>query len=321
MCKEIIEREYISKRHIKNIEDIIREKKLIIGFRNTGKDVIMRINSYPQIAKKPHAILDKSLKEDDFKGFDNELKNKYVALIPYRKGNFIDGEPVGLYLSKYGQEKLQKELNTKKIIFEKNSDKATFVTIPGYNEGNAQEVFKKLLSTLNEIIKSEDQNYYLKFFVTGDYDIHDIIENHAIVPSSNTKKDVESPEKRILNWLSIGCIKGIEEIRNNAKSYDWLKNFDPVEDSPIQHGCQYNYIAHMMNNEKEKEIVLKVARYDNDVALYDGKKWEIIKNKDLKVQADKLSEYYNKHGLKLKWTWTDENNAESFIHRAGKNSI
>lgn len=320
MCdvREIIQKEYISELHIKNIERAIEEKNLIIGFRNTGEEVIKRINSYPQIAKKPHTILDKSLKKEDFEGLDDSLKNKYVALIPYRKGNFIKGKPIGLYLSQYGKEELKKKLNDNRIILKNNENKATFVTVSDYNIIDEKEAFKKLLSILDEIIElpKDKPNYYLKFFMTGDYDIHDIIANRAIVPSSNLEDENESEEKRILNILSTCCNNQKYMVNFNKNSNTWMKLFKPKEYCPIQHGSQYNYIAYMMNYEKENKVMLKVARYDKDVAFYDGKKWTIIKENSLEKQSESLAKFYKKNtGKELKWTWSDVNAAEEFLER------
>lgn len=313
--------EYIAPRHIKDIEKVIKLKKLVVGFRKTGEDAINWIQNYEEIEKKPHTILDKSLKRKELP--DHE---RYAALIPYRGKDFINGTPLGLYLSSAGRDYFKKNPSFGIEVIENKVDKdKTTYFISSVTKERVREIEEKqdererniVFSNLLAKLESFDIKDIAKYFITGDYDIHDLIFCNRIVPSSNLDDCNESPEKLVLNWLSSACMKGYDFVLQNHNP-EWLKKFNHDGKSPIQHGCQYNYIAHMMNNEKGKALVLKVAGFDDDVAFYDGVKWKIVKNDNNPTKQSKdLQRIYNDRGIKLKWTWEDKDSAKEFLSEAG----
>ena len=169
----------------------------------------------------------------------------------------------------------------------------------------------------------ENENYN-RWFVTGDYDLHDLVENVAsyhgpYVSSSND-------EKTALIQLNEALMKGAGEEKNKQYNID--------EFSVIQHGAQYNYIAHIFANEPRQLIVESVANYALDIALYDGKVWTIIKNtpekgitkegmKELyKKQSKNLFDYYKAHCTNLKWSWDRmDDKAEAYIESISNKSL
>lgn len=366
MYKEIsrseIIKKYIAECHIFDIESVIKSKNLVIGFRKTGEDAINWIQNHEKIAKKPHTILDKSLKKEEWK--NHKYDERYVALIPYRGEDFVNGKPFGLYLSNAGIKyfkdnssgiKIYCNVSKQDLAKDKKRKGAYFIStvseeefeiikrepkIEDYKEIKTKKEMEEKLREDKE--KNNERRFELftellgklynleikqiaQFFVTGDYDIHDMILGRSIVPSSSLDDLNISYEKQILNWLSFSCVYGVAKLDHNPDSARWQKKFTPSENSPIQHGCQYNYIAHMMNNEKDKAMMLKVAGYDDDVVFYIGNKshdkygkWiRIFNDEDRKKQANDLQSFYSSLKIKLKWTWEDVNKAEEFLNRIG----
>ena len=237
-----------------------------------------------------------------------------AGLVPYRKKNKIEG----LHLSSKGTEFFQdpeKKMFHSKVIDE-NKDRMYLECDPT----SAGDPFVKWLS---DNLTSDPQFEYAPWFVTGDYDLHDMVlktAQGAPVPS-------DSPdEARILTRLS-------DEAMARPRG-DVQFKFVPDEFSPIQHGPQYNYVAHMMDKEQGAPIVSKVADLDLKVALFDGEEWTIldrsmpenlqglseqrveeIRQERRAKQAKALEAYYKKHGLKLKWTWRDTSEANEYIEQ------
>lgn len=157
---------------------------------------------------------------------------------------------------------------------------------------------------------------YATWFVTGDYDIHDMISRMSHVhpiPSDSSEEAV------ILTRLS-------DEIIGRERKH-LPREFEAEEFSPIQHGPQYNYPAHMLDSERGTPMSPIVTDIDYSIALFDGIRWEIIatpeldsksgmseeerKKKRRAEQAQKLEAYYKSHAAKLKVTWRDTDEALS----------
>lgn len=310
--------EFISPKHIDALEEGIRSTNTIIGFRAAGAATLARMGA--GAAPKPHTILDKSLKAGEFGAVDegsNDAASKMIealeGLVPYREG----GQIKGLHLSTKGANFFgtpeMKNFNQNVIEIQKNGRK--YLACDPTSTGDP--FVQWLLSNL----ESDPQFEYAKYFVTGDYDLHDMIlktAQGAPVPS-------DSPDEgRILTRLS-------DSVMGRPRRAVQF-HFAPDEFSPIQHGPQYNYIAHMMDKEKGAPIVKKVADLDLKVALFDGREWTILDHSmpgDLqgldesqveKIRREKraeqsraLKDYYDAHGLKLKWTWSDLPEAQKYL--------
>lgn len=293
--RERVEKEFISSGHIDAVERAICATNTIVSFRAAGEATLERIRA--GAAPKPHVILDKSLKAQEFgepveqNGTVGQMRNALAGLVPYREGNAIKG----LHLSSLGVTYFESESLGFEIGQIKESGRKYLVCDPTC----AKDPFVKWL--LEKLSEAPDFRY-TQWFVTGDYDLHDMalkISQGAPVPSDSYD------EARILKALSEGIMR--REYSGPAGRYL------PDEFSPIQHGPQYNYIAHMKSMEADRSIVPKVADLDLRIALFDGREWTILEANERSQQAQKLQEYYESHGLKLKWIWQDTAEAREYM--------
>lgn len=287
-----IAKEYLCERHMKNIEKTFRDRNVILGFRKSKEATLRNLSN--GAAAKPHSILSKSIKDTDIE--KNTLCSAVLGLVPYR--NKYD-DIKGLYLSSIGYQKFTDENNQNNtaINIEMIENKPVLMFT---EESKKDELMKKL----NNLLVADNKDFYSRF-ITGDYDLHDLVMNRAIAPS-------ESYDEASALFELSKCVDA------EHKGQFVNGKYVPHEFNPIQHGPQYNYIAHMLTKERDKYIVETVAGISNEIALYDGKEWTLFENENADTQSKLLNEYYEKHGLKMKWTWYSDKKAQDFIKNLNK---
>lgn len=317
-------REFISEGHIAAIERAIRSTNAIVSFRAAGEATLKQIAA--GAAPKPHAILDKSLKAGDFPkaGTVNgiscgQMKDALAGLVPYREVGVIKG----LHLSSLGVKYFRDEVRSFNIEKIPNTGQVSSGGHQRERAGHSERSYlvcnplsaeDPFVKWLMEKLSSNPGFRYAQWFVTGDYDLHDMalmVSQRAPVPSDS------GDEARILTRLS-DAIAGKEHSHLTG-------SFQPEEFSPIQHGPQYNYIAHMKNMEADRPIAPNVADLDLKIALYDGREWMILEQGQTEqeprsLQADRLQRYYEEHGLKLKWIWRNTSEAERYMKKMQEGS-
>lgn len=313
--RELVMKEFISPMDIEAIERAIRSTNTIIGFRAAGPATLRRLEA--GAAPKPHVILDKSLKARDFEASEEEpdtirdlMIQHLEGFVPYKE----EGKIMGLHLSSMGVAffKGVKEFHDK-------VKEITGIEDRYYLECKPTSASDKFVQWLLRELDSNSKLNYASWFVTGDYDMHDMIlktSQPAPVPSDSYD------EKRIRTKLNEAMQAGSGSRKRQAPLSEEL--------SRIQHGPQYSYIAHMKDREKGKPIVEKVADLDLRVALYDGKEWTILdhslpenlqsgsegermRERMRARQAEALEGYYGSHGAHLKWSWRDTPDAIAYI--------
>ena len=135
---------------------------------------------------------------------------------------------------------------------------------------------------------------YAAKYIAGDYDIHDLVSKitqpHPVVSESEE-------EFMALNDLNSLMMTG-EHYKGSERKFI----LDPFY--PIQHGSQYNYVAHMWNVEPNEKIVSKVALPNLPILMLRGRgtKIEWLEIDDV----DSLNQYYAANSIKVKEAWRDD---------------
>lgn len=227
---------------------------------------------------KPHDIPDKSFSRKIF--MDNGLEfprqlNNFLGLVPKWKMNIKEDFPIlGLFLTTRGMH--HSAISSFGTGIEEVSDKVRYLKLDSYEKMN--ELWQVLTQCPN----------WQQYFITGDYDMHDLVSytsQRGPIPS-------ESPdETRAINALNQAL---------GETDFQYRK---------IQHGPQYNYIAHMKSQEPGKPISIKVADIDLPVAFCARGQWTI-----LETRKD-LEDFYSGESIHLKWTWMDSEEAQAYMKR------
>ena len=305
---------YLLPEHADRIEAGFKAVKDLCFFsvRPAGVDTLQKLKM--GAAPKPHSILEKSIKDTEYdflydlwynpadqKDARQNIKNALCGLVPFRKDftfkyNEHGVEKTecvriirGLFLSKAGESHFSRLGGKFKTSVDKNKR--------AYAEFNAETGLFEWVQSILDTCRTPDE--YAKWFVTGDYDLHDLVQHNGSY--TNTYISGSGDEATALTQLS--------DVFAGRKPAGITTKFDPEEKSVIQHGAQYNYIAHTFSKEKNTEIVKKVADLSLEIALYDGKTWTIIENDPTRKDAyekqskELKSYYYDHYNAILKWDW------------------
>ncbi|MBD5519905.1 MAG: hypothetical protein HDR03_01530 [Lachnospiraceae bacterium] len=308
-----IKKEYIAPVHYTNLmEYLIRSINssqssfpYIVSFRKTGNYSVLMLEA--GAAAKPHSILEKTIKEGSI---TDEEKNCKALLLLYglvASREEIDGKRIGPIIGLY------KASDSKDVIFKRDGrtlpEFVSAVTGIDLEELAVLDTMDKE-TILTEMAKDKSESkfsaeHYAKRYIAGDYDIHDLLDKVTQVhpvPSDSLE------EFKALNDLNAIMTKGKQYSGNETQFI-----LDPYY--PIQHGSQYNYVAHMLDKERSKEIVLAVAQASFPILMLN-----IVQNKiewlEIKTLED-LKNYYDCHYAHIKSTW-DPDFAEYVAKRQSK---
>lgn len=295
--EERIKKSFLTPEHFEAVSKMVlqttnpNQKKLniIISFREAGEHTLAMLKA--GAGAKPHSILAKSIKEGTLSEKDKAADgmDKLYGLVPTRDEQGVNG----LYLTSRGKAKFLEEENPVYELAEEN----------GHPVLRAKADINQFIQTVTRI---ED---FAKYFITGDYDVHDLIsltsQRHPVVSGS--------PEETEFMIRLNDAMRGKDVWSTVKGSIKDIHDWKPDEYDLIQHGPQYNYIAYTYNNEKNEKIVEKVARIDTPVAVCSPSGWEI------KDTPEELVQYYKDHSIKVKELWQLSEEGEAYIRqRSGK---
>lgn len=257
-----VTRRFISKKHIKGLEQVMNDFHLVVAFRSAGAYTLEKLDY--GAAAKPHSVLAKSIKPSelglsgDFPSLSLAQADKSIVqrdprgtakrflcgLVGYRDDS---GKVTGVYLSQKGQASFEG-----KAVTDKNG--ASYVAFD--NTDTLIQCISSMLAKEGEPLSCASN------FVTGDYDLHEI---QILKQGRLEHVDADSQEEALyLQLLSLGSLGEYQE----AQAY--FPKFNPTENSPIQHGAQDNYLKHMLLSERNEKLVPKVLIPDPDLAVYCG---------------------------------------------------
>ncbi|MEV9615873.1 hypothetical protein [Aliarcobacter butzleri] len=297
---------FILKEDIVGIAEFTRIFNCAISFRE-AKAPVLKLMRYGA-GTKPHSIMfDKTLKNDTSSKEYEFLKEiglesifeKLEGYVTYYR-EFNEKKIFGIYLTKEGKEaylKKSEELtNGRNILIVDKDFKEEFLNNPSY-------------------------------FITGDYDTHDIVsfttQAHTI-PSELDFEEILNPLNYVLasnveiekhtQGRADSTINAIAEFKEKEPSLKSAINAikekrKSVEYYPIQHGAQVNYLAHVRDKEKEASIIKNVANMSDSVAICSKGKWLYLKDKTA------IKKWYEENSVRMKQTWTSQQEMEDFLKR------
>ncbi|MDN5104938.1 hypothetical protein O8C79_06480 [Aliarcobacter butzleri] len=297
---------FILEEDIVGIAEFTRIFNCAISFRE-AKAPVLKLMRYGA-GTKPHSIMfDKTLKNDTSSKEYEFLKEiglesifeKLEGYVTYYR-EFNEKKIFGIYLTKEGKEaylKKSEELtNGRNILLVDKDFKEEFLNNPSY-------------------------------FITGDYDTHDIVsfttQAHTI-PSELDFEEILNPLNYVLasnveiekhtQGRADSTINAIAEFKEKEPSLKSAINAikekrKSVEYYPIQHGAQVNYLAHVRDKEKEASIIKNVANMSDSVAICSKGKWLYLKDKTA------IKKWYEENSVRMKQTWTSQQEMEDFLKR------
>lgn len=306
-----IKKEYIAERHYNNLKGYLEHTfespqssfPYIVSFRHTGEYSVMMLNA--GAAAKPHTILKKTIKE----GAMTEEESGYrpltllYGLTAYRESD--DGDIQGLYAV------VEKSRPYEILRRNEGETLRSFISrMTGLPEGKVDALEHMEKEHILEMMRDEKSEYcakrYAGRYVAGDYDLHDLL---GLYPQIHPVPSDSDEEFRAMNDLNAIFMTG--------------KRYDPADGHlfvqkpyyPVQHGPQYNYIAHMFNKEPTKTLLPKVASVDFPVAVLNVRSGEIVWT-EIDCIGD-LQKYYEVNYAVMKNSWGSDFPAY-IAERAGK---
>ncbi|MCH5257680.1 MAG: hypothetical protein J1D87_10320 [Lachnospiraceae bacterium] len=308
-------KEYITPSHLENLNKYFADMKnnsqlsfpYIVSFRKAGKYSIFMLEA--GAAAKPHSVLQKTIKDSTVTHGDDI--NQPLLKLLYGLAATREGEKItGLVLAS--------DLEIKKSLPRGNKNLIEFIEdATGITKENLTKLQGMLKdeagNTLSKEEKAKNKEYneelifrlmaekggiydarkYAYKYYTGDYDIHDLlskISQIAPIPS-------ESDEEAL-------AINDLNSIFRTGKRYEGtVRTVIKDRYNPVQHGPQYNYIAHMYNEEKGDKLEESVAKASLPVLMLNVKggnaEWLEIKT------LQELENYYTNNFAHMKYSWKD----------------
>lgn len=295
--EEVIQKEYIAKRHYENLKSYLERTFVssqssfpyIVSFRHTGEYSVMMLDA--GAAAKPHTILKKTIKEGAMTKEEAQYRplTLLYGLTAYRENS--DTDIMGMYtvtgdgrsyeiIERYGGEALS----------------AFISRITGLSEEKVKSLEAMDKEAILAMMKDKNSEYcverYAKRYVAGDYDLHDLL---GLYPQIHPVPSDSDEEFRAMNDLNAIFMIG--------KRYDFSNGnlFVQKPYYPVQHGPQYNYIAHMFNKEPKEKLLQKVAAADFPVALLNARSGEIVWTEIDCIEE--LQRYYEANYVAMKNSW------------------
>ncbi|RQR49513.1 hypothetical protein DIE21_19790 [Burkholderia sp. Bp9140] len=262
-----ITKTYVLPDHLRAITEAARIMNIAVSFRPAGPETLkwLKAGALP----KPHGILEKSIKERSMMDVygDEEGKRRFSEMQAHGIAGLVGHygtEPRrlnGLYvdLSRLGASDVSlQSLDNGRTVFPLNDDK-----------------LGESLEPLFQLPKYQVALY------TGDYDIHD-----SLNLGGHRGPHGEGQDTSVLQALN--CAIG---------AIDRERPYDDQARHVVQHGSQYNYVAHMKNRERDQPINDRVATSSLPVAMCDRGTWQIIDSEE------QLARFYKDRGITPKSDW------------------
>lgn len=288
ISEEKITKEYIAKKHFEGWKKFFKEKSkssqisfpYVVGFRYTGEHSVRMLNA--GAGAKPHTVLEKTIKAGTI---TSKEKNEKLLALLYGLVAKRDaaGEIEGIYYADPTQGVFKRGKNVQLRDFIQAVTRISSGEMKRLDSMTPEKIFE-------EMDKPGSLNYASEY-LSGDYDLHDLISKisqTAPIPSDS------NDEARALNTLN-QIMMGLE------RQTQWTFVHNPYY--PVQHGPQYNYIAHMYAEEPTKKLAESVAKAAFPVLMLnvrDGREdWKEI------TDLEGLKAYYESLGITVKNSWTD----------------
>lgn len=259
----------------------------VVSIRCTGKYSVTMLNA--GAGAKPHSVLGKTIKPGTITAEEAAYAPLVLlyGLVALRKdGN--TGDITGIYQPGLGIDHFSRE---------NHETLTSFISrVTGISEEKVRELEGKeeqeISRLMSEDTEQNDYNVkkYANRYMSGDYDLHDLIGKIGRIGPIPSDSQEEFRALNTLNQIMMGI--------GEELPWDHLVH-NPYY--PVQHGPQYNYIAHMYAREPEDILVGCVARAAFPVLMIttmDNKiQWKEV------IDLDGLKEYYELFGIEMKESW------------------
>lgn len=271
--EELIKTEYVLPEDYEKIAKCAKNNNLGVSFRINKPEALAMLAR--GAGTKPHTILEKSLSRKGLKekGYDlisRELE-PFLGLVPCWTVQETEDKRAcptrGLYVTETGKEFFDRDRKFETMDSDKG--KGTIVRVKDW-EGLAALKDKLDDGTL--------EGDWAKFFITGDYDMHDLVSyiaQRGPIPSDS------NDEKRAIDCLNAAI------------------GTTDLETRRIQHVPQYSFIAHMKAEQPGRPVLAKVADVDLPIAFCARGVWLILNNRK------EFEKFYESQNIKLKWSWIE----------------
>lgn len=297
--------EYVLEAHKQVIQDFVNENKIAISFRKAGKFTLYRLKA--GCACKGHNVLEKSIKGKTLDLLKKPINPKLIGLSGlighWKEGknedNTVTVHLLGVYLSEYGVARSQELVDYGLELLEANIAKVSpklinlmSINVHGVYNGEEEERHYAEAKTQYE--------QFSKYFLTGDYDIHDILDMEVNLANKDciiiAKEDPQPWEKEETNLIDglnekLSTVPGAREVGNEFKY--------------IRHGAQINYPMYMQKNENDKPLVLNVIKADTDIMMFEPNTAPSII-----TSYDAYSTWYRNHNIILKDVFSEGNDLQ-----------
>lgn len=299
--------EYVLEAHKQVIQDFVNENKIAISFRKAGVYTLYRLSA--GCACKGHNVLEKSIKEKTLKNVDNPegfMLSGLSGLIGHWKeekgsSNELTVKLLGVYLSEYGKNRIQElvelglELANANIV--KISDQLIYLmSIDANGEYNGEKDPQLIAEAKAQYRK------FSKYFLTGDYDIHDILDMEVNGANKDCIiKELKRPPVSVKEETAL-----IAELNAALSSTPAITTREVGDEFKyIRHGAQINYPMYMKKHEDGEPLVLNVIKADTDIMMFESNaKPSII------TDYDAYSDWYKKHNIIMKDVFSEGNDLQ-----------
>lgn len=271
-----ISKTFVLDRHLKAIGVMAQKFKFAVSIRESGASTLRCLAL--GAAAKGHDILEKTIKESSiqsaYPGRASEIMERLIrAQVDGYVGHWDpnSGRLLGIYVGPEAQDATNNPdlaANLKKTPDGKN-----------YFPIDLEHLEVSLQS-----LKAAENWQAIPF--TGDYDLHDLLRfgthNGPVTQGSEE-------ELKLLTNLN----SAIEAIDPDSRPND------SKHKNVVQHGPQYNFVAHMNAEERVHLLVGTVAKPSFPLAMCDRGEWSIVEN------LSQLKAFYSDRGMNLKSSWAD----------------
>lgn len=254
--------------HLVAIAEVARIMNVAVSFRPAGEQTLKRLAAGAR--PKPHDLSDKTIKPDALAGVYVDRHEAERRMAQMRRhdldgyvGHYGDGALDGVYIAHTAP-------GMSALPLKPAPEAPGWMYLPVDHDHPGE--------SLTRLHHTADREGGL---VTGDYDMHDAI-------------NMSGARGPLGEGQEAGLMSGINR---SVATVDPRRPIDQPWMSVVQHGPQYNYLAHMRNQEPGARIDERVARPSLPVAMCDRGTWLIIRTEA------QLKQFYGDRGIKGKRGW------------------
>ncbi len=236
---------YVRPEHLKALGVATRLTGTAVSFRPAGAETLKRLGQ--GALPKPHDLLHKSIKPGTFAAIGGEDVEARMSVMRQHDldgfvGHYTNGRLDGVYVDRKhpGMAELP--------LVADEQGKHHYLPINADNPGP-------------DLVALHQVPDYVKGMYTGDYDTL-----HTINLAGNRGPQAQGEELRTV--AALNCAVG---------AVDQGRPFGDARQAVVQHGSQYNYVAHMRNHEPDKPIDPRVAAASLPVAACVRGEWRLIR--------------------------------------------